>query len=206
MQNCDCSVTDMIDIGDQPFTRVPPTRAGNMFAVVGVESTGKSTCAAFLTEALNGRLIEEYARLYLEEHSNTYNHEDFLEIAKGQAYMENHAMETAAEGDILVFDTDYIVIYVWSMIVFNNIPQWITNRIEHYPPKVYFLMTPEVEWVNDGLREYPDLEVRESIHRIYIEVLEKFNCKYFIISGPDYRARQEKALQLALEEINKAKG
>lgn len=203
MHNSDYNITVSEDIGYQHASVVPMTKAKNMFSVVGVESTGKSTCAAFLAEVLNGKLIEEYARLYLEEHSNSYDQDDFLAIAIGQAHMENRALQTASEEDILIFDTDYIVIYVWSMIVFNVIPGWIVDRLNQYPPKIYFLMTPEVEWINDGLREYPDLAVRERIHRIYIEVLQKFNCKYYIITGSDYEERQKLVLQLALEEINR---
>lgn len=173
------------------------TEKPKIFAFAGVESTGKSNCAAYLAYSLHGKLIEEFARVYLEENSNQYKHEDFIKIARGQAELEDKALRSASAGDILVFDTDYIVIYVWSLIVYGSVPDWIQQRILSYEPRVYFLMTPEVEWVRDGLREYPDLKIREAIHQTYIDTLRQFGCRYHIINGDNHSVRQLEVLQIA---------
>jgi len=167
------------------------------FVIVGVESTGKSMGAQFLANELNAILIPEYARLYLEQHDNHYDHDGFKEIAHGQKNLEDEAVNKAGPNDILVFDTDFIVIYVWSKIVYGSVPQWIIDRIHSYSKRLYFLMTPEVEWVNDGMREYPDPEVRRGIHQIYQKILEDFNMPYHIISGTEYEKRQLNMLKVA---------
>ncbi|MCO5276546.1 MAG: ATP-binding protein [Saprospiraceae bacterium] len=171
------------------------TEAKGIFTIVGVESTGKSNAAEFLAQQIDATHIPEYARLYLDQHNNQYNHAGFLDIAQGQLELENHAFENANKNDILVFDTNFVVIYVWSLYVYKDVPQWIKDRIRSYPDIIYFLMTPEVPWVNDGMREYPDLSTREKIHNIYIQVLQQFDLKYHIIDGDSYSERQDKMLQ-----------
>lgn len=172
------------------------TEAKDIFTIVGVESTGKSNAAEFLAQQIDATHIPEYARLYLDQHNNQYNHAGFLDIAQGQLELENHAFENANKNDILVFDTNFVVIYVWSLYVYKDVPQWIKDRIRSYPDIIYFLMTPEVPWVNDGMREYPDLSTREKIHNIYIQVLQQFDLKYHIIDGDSYSERQDKMLQI----------
>lgn len=168
----------------------------NRFVIVGVESTGKSSCAEFLAEKLQATLITEYAREYLEINSNEYSFEDFQKIANGQKNIENAAFAEQQEDEILILDTDFIVIYIWSKIVYGFIEDWIIERLKSYDSRIYFLMSPDVEWVNDGLREYPDLEVRRAIHQNYVEVLGLFKCEYHLITGNDHSQRQNEVLDI----------
>jgi len=171
----------------------------NHFVIVGVESTGKSSCAEFLSNSLPAKLIPEYAREYLELHSNTYTLEDFLIIAAGQKKVEDDALKNFRHREIIIFDTDFIVIYIWSKIVYGKVDEWIIERIKNYSDRIYFLMSPDVEWVNDGMREYPDIEVRRDIHLRYIEVLELFGCSYYLIEGNDHTVRQNEVLSIIKE-------
>jgi len=173
------------------------TEAKKIFTFVGVESTGKSKAAEYLAQQIEAIHIPEYARLYLDKHNNQYNHAGFLDIAQGQMDLENQAFVHAKKNDLIVFDTNFIVIYVWSLYVYKTVPQWIIDRIQSYPDIIYFLMTPEIPWVNDGMREYPDLSTREEIHKIYSNVLQQFNLKYHIINGDGYSQRHEKILQIS---------
>ena len=160
----------------------------NKFVIVGVESTGKSTCASQVAQYFGGELVTEYARDYLELHSNTYDYEDFIKIAKGQACKEDDAIQ-ANLGKMLIFDTDFIVINIWAEIVFNKVEHWISQRMSNYQDRIYFVMNPEVEWINDGLREYPDIKVREKIHSKYVELLDHLGYEYYIITGDDHFKR-----------------
>ena len=55
-------------------------------------------------------------------------------------------------------------------------------------------MSPDVAWLNDGLREYPDLEVRKNIHSQYVELLDKLKFQYYIIEGNDHEAREKEVI------------
>mgnify|MGYP003495395897 FL=1 len=163
------------------------------FVIVGVESTGKSTCAHNVAVHFQATLATEYARDYLEEFGNEYDYEDFIKIANGQLIKEKKA-ESNKNNKITIFDTDFIVIYIWAKIVFNKIEPWIIDRINEYKDRIYFVMSPDVAWINDGLREYPDLEVRRNIHRQYVELLNKLKFQYYIIEGNDHEAREKEVI------------
>ena len=152
------------------------------FVIVGVESTGKSTCAHNVAVHFQATLATEYARDYLEEFGNEYDYEDFIKIANGQLIKEKKA-ESNKNNKITIFDTDFIVIYIWAKIVFNK-----------YKDRIYFVMSPDVAWLNDGLREYPDLEVRKNIHSQYVELLDKLKFQYYIIEGNDHEAREKEVI------------
>ena len=52
--------------------------------IIGPESTGKSTLAAYLANRYKGLLIPEYARTYMEQLNRPYTYEDVVAIAKHQ--------------------------------------------------------------------------------------------------------------------------
>ena len=64
-------------------------------AVIGPESTGKSTLSEALAKALNTVWVPEYARAYLGKLERPYEEKDLLEIAKGQIESENEMLEKA---------------------------------------------------------------------------------------------------------------
>lgn len=173
----------------------------NKFVIVGVESTGKSTCAYEVARHFDAGLVTEYAREYLELHSNAYDYEDFIAIAKGQAEKEDKAVQNISKVQVLIFDTDFIVISIWAEIVFNKIEKWISSRTAGYHDRIYFVMNPDVEWVNDGLREYPELKDRQMIHQKYVELLESYGYEYYIISGTDHAERISKVIEIISGKI-----
>jgi len=58
-------------------------------AVIGPESTGKSTLCELLAMHYNTQWCPEFAREYLLTHGMDYTYEDLLFIAKGQLAMED---------------------------------------------------------------------------------------------------------------------
>ncbi len=172
----------------------------NKFVIVGVESTGKSMCAIEVARYFNAILITEYARDYLEVNSNDYNYQDFIKIARGQAEKEDEAIKNP-DSSLLIFDTDFIVICIWAKIVFNRVEHWISQRTARYTDRTYFLMSPEVEWINDGLREYPDREIRDVIHQNYIKLLDSYGYEYYIIGGTEHKERIRKVIEIIEKKI-----
>ena len=58
-------------------------------AVIGPESTGKSTLCELLAQHYNSQWCPEFAREYLLTHGTDYTYDDLLYIAKGQLAMED---------------------------------------------------------------------------------------------------------------------
>jgi len=80
-------------------------------ALIGPESTGKSTLCAQLAEHYKTVCVPEYARTYLENLSRQYTYEDVIHCAREQMRMEDETMKQAQH--FLFADTELINIKIW---------------------------------------------------------------------------------------------
>jgi nicotinamide riboside kinase len=62
-------------------------------AIIGPESTGKSTLCKQLAAHYGTAWVPEYAREYLSMHGTSYTYGSLLEIAKGQVNLEDKTLE-----------------------------------------------------------------------------------------------------------------
>ena len=173
---------------------------------IGPESTGKSTLCSALAKHFSTIWCKEYAREYLLEHGTDYTFEDLLTIASGQLTLEDQATEEAidmheqagADGlPILFIDTDMQVMKVWCEFVFGNCHPFILKEIVQRKYDGYLLCKPDLPWVKDELREYPDWETRDKLYHHYKDLLVNQSLPWHEVSGQDpYRS------QLAIDWIN----
>lgn len=94
----------------------------------------------------------------------------------------------------LFLDTDMQVMKVWCEYVFGDCHTWILNRIAERPYDLYLLCKPDLPWVQDELREYPDEKPRQELYHIYRDMLIQQHTPWVEISG-GYEERLEKAVQ-----------
>lgn len=173
--------------------------------IIGPESTGKSTLGQQLAEHYESLYCPEYAREYLLANGRDYNYQDLLNIAKGQIALEDeHAakLEDRAapllenDGDIPLFiDTDMYVMKVWSEFVFNNCHSYILEEIAKRKYDMYLLCEPDLPWVKDELREYPDHATRVKLFKMYRELMQNQSVPWGIVRGQD-QERLNRAIQL----------
>jgi len=163
--------------------------------IVGPESTGKSTLCTQLAAHFNTLWCPEFAREYLLEHGTDYSFENLLTIAKGQLALEEKytAAVTAEQKTFLFLDTDMYVMKVWCEFVFEKCHPFILDEIVERKYDLYLLCKPDLPWVKDELREYPDLESREKLYHIYKDLLINQNVPWVEISG-GYDERLVKAI------------
>lgn len=161
--------------------------------MLGPESTGKSTLCEQLAEHYKTIWVPEYAREYLEKNGSDYSYEDLLEIAKGQLAAER-AAETGAKNNLLIIDTDMHVMKVWCDFVFGKTHSFIEEALAKNEHDLYLLCAPDLPWVKDELREYPDLETRQKLFGIYKAMMEKQIKPWVEING-DYEERLQKAIK-----------
>lgn len=150
--------------------------------ILGPESTGKSSLCEQLAAHYNTRWVPEYAREYLLEHGTDYSYEDLLTIARGQVALEDRICAEVDDGPIFI-DTDMYVMKVWSEFVFGKVHPWITEQLNLRTYNLYLLCKPDMPWVKDELREYPDLETREKLFRIYRDLMTQQSVPFQIIEG-----------------------
>lgn len=94
----------------------------------------------------------------------------------------------------LFLDTDMQVMKVWCEYVFGDCHTWILNRIAERPYDLYLLCKPDLPWVQDELREYPDEKPRQELYHIYRDMLIQQHTPWVEISG-GYEERLRKAVQ-----------
>lgn len=181
---------------------------GLKIVIIGPESTGKSTLCEKLAQHYTTPWVKEYAREYLLKNGTDYTFENLLDVAKGQVALEDKALKEMAEmqaavhsPQLLFIDTDMYVMKVWCEFVFGKCHGFITEEIKKRKYDLYLLCQPDLPWVKDELREYPDLETREKLFHIYKNLMEKQSVPFIIING-SYEQRLQKAIA-ATDELQK---
>jgi nicotinamide riboside kinase len=162
-----------------------------------------------LAQHYNSEWCPEFAREYLLTNGRAYTYDDLLTIAKGQLALEDeclaalqvHHAKDPEVGPLPFFiDTDMYVMKVWCEYVFNQCHTWILNRIVERPYHLYLLCAPDLPWVQDELREYPDDKPRQELYHIYRDILINQPVPWVEIRGSN-EERLEMAVR-AVESLN----
>ena len=162
--------------------------------VIGPESTGKSSLCEALAKHFNADWCPEFAREYLTTHGKEYSFEQLDEIARGQLKLEEeHALRATKSWSeqknkitpkpLLFIDTDMYVMKVWCEFVFGKCHPWIIEEISKRKYDLYLLCNTDLPWQKDHLREYPDLETRETLFGIYRELLKQQSVPWQEVKG-----------------------
>jgi NadR type nicotinamide-nucleotide adenylyltransferase len=168
--------------------------------VIGPESTGKSILCGYLADYYNTLWCPEFAREYLLKNGTAYTIQDLITIAKGQldaVQININALQSQMDqtGIVkpLIIDTDMYVIKVWAEYVFGTCPTFILDEINKQNYDLYLLCKPDIPWVKDELREYPDEKPRQELFQMYKDLLINQQTPWVEISG-GFEARNQKAV------------
>lgn len=162
-------------------------------AIVGPESTGKSTLSRLLSEYFKAAWVPEYAREYLNKIGRSYQKNDLLRIAKQQVALEEKA-ETSH--DLVFCDTNLLVIKIWSEFKYGDCHPWILENIRQRFYDLHLLTNIDLPWQDDPQREHP--HAREQLFNLYKNELEQMKVRYETIEG-----QHEKRLQQAIMAVKK---
>ena len=163
-------------------------------AIVGVESTGKSTLAEDLAQYYQSEWVEEFARKYLESIGKHYAYDDVLHIAQNQHKNIQEAIKNSSK-DLIFIDTELLVTKIWEEYVFGKCHSWIDIHLPKQTYQLYLLTDIDLPWKPDALREYPEPERRQEIHELYLFYLKKYGFHHYLISG-DRQERLQKAIEV----------
>ena len=153
--------------------------------IIGPESTGKSTLCQQLAEHYRTVWCPEFAREFLlHRGSNSYKYEDLLNIAMGQLELED-TMLTEARNGLYFIDTDMYVMKVWCEVAFEDCHRWILKQAAQRQYDLYLLCDVDLPWTPDELREYPDIQFRTKLHKMYKDIMMNAGTEWAEISGTD---------------------
>ncbi len=154
--------------------------SGVRIAFTGPECSGKSTMAKWLASEYSLKIIEEYAREYLQK-KRGYSIDD-LDVIAAEQFVRNSSQGA------LVADTEMLVLKIWSEEKYQRVSKNILQLLKQQEFDFYFLCKPDFNWVSDPLRE--NALDRERLFDLYEESLKKHKYPYCLLSGPEVERKE----------------
>jgi NadR type nicotinamide-nucleotide adenylyltransferase len=151
-------------------------------AVVGPESTGKSTMSAYLAKHYNTVWVPEFARGYCEALTEPCTWQDEINMFYGQLALEAEYLPKA--NNLLICDTTFITVKIWSDEIFGRSPQEVLDELPKHPYDLYLLLNIDLPWEEDPLRDFPHM--REHFMDVWHKELDALGARYILISGTGY--------------------
>ena len=158
--------------------------AGFVIAIVGAESTGKTTLAGELRDALaaDGRrvaLVPEYLREFCDRMHRTPVQAEQAHIAFEQT---RRIAAAAATHDVVIADTSALMIAVYSDLVFDDISLYEEAEQAHRRVDLTLLTALDLPWQADGVqRDGP--HVRDPVDALVRASLQRARLPYAIVAG-----------------------
>lgn len=149
-------------------------------AIVGPESTGKSTITQQLAKHFDTLWVPEYARYYCAALTEPCNLQDEVNMFHGQLALEDSIL-AIAEKDLVFCDTTFITVKIWSDEVFGETPQIVLDALPKYNYDLYLLMDIDLPWQEDPLRDFP--HKREHFMQVWHQELKDLNAVYVKVGG-----------------------
>ncbi len=165
-----------------------------VIAIVGAESTGKTTLVGELATALRAEghavaMVSEYLREFCNTHGRTPLIHEQAHIAREQT---RRIADASQSHDIVVADTTALMIAVYSDKVFGDRSLYAEAEAFQRGYAITLLTALDLPWQADGLqRDGP--QVREPVTALVRASLARAAVPYSVIGGSGV-ARLESAL------------
>lgn len=149
-------------------------------AILGAESTGKSTLAAALAARYGTVWVPEYLREFVDTEQRVPFEEDQFGIARTQR--EREAVLHPKARRFLFCDTTPLMTAVYSMIYWGRVDEQLDalSRVNDYA--VTLVAAPDSPWVPDGLQRESEA-VRQQVHRLLLATLDERRIPFVLVSG-----------------------
>lgn len=149
-------------------------------AILGAESSGKSTLAAALAAHYETLWVPEYLREFVEEKERVPRECDQYPIARTQMQHEDAA---AAKANRFLFcDTTPLMTAIYSRWYWNRVDAQL-SQLEQRHDYAYTLVTaPDSPWEADGLQRESEA-VRQTIHEQVLQMLHERGIAYLLVTG-----------------------
>ncbi|WP_419802449.1 AAA family ATPase [Mucilaginibacter sp.] len=148
-------------------------------AIVGPESTGKSTMAKWLAKHYHTIWVPEFARGYCENLTADCTWQDEINMFHGQLALEKELAPQANK--LLICDTTFITVKIWSEALFGSAPQEVLDELPKQQYDLYLLLNIDMPWQDDPLRNFPTR--RAHFMQVWHQELQTLNANYVVVSG-----------------------
>ena len=162
--------------------------AARIIALVGAESTGKSTLARQLADALRAdglvvAEIDETLRTFCDARGRTPRQDEQAAIAAEQTRRIAAARDARLlPVDVVVADTTAIMTAVYSELVFGDPTLYPQALADHRQADLTLLMALDLPWIADGLqRDGP--QVQQPVDQMLRRALLGAGIGFSVIGG-----------------------
>lgn len=164
-------------------------------AIMGPESTGKSTLTANLANYFNTNFVPEYGRL-IYEIENKVEIKDFIPISTGRQEIEDWMIKDSNR--FIFCDTEDITTYIFSKMYcpseYLQTEKYFLSQLEEKKKyDLYLLLKPDCEPVQDGTRNF--LKEREDHYNVIKNWLIKLDCNFIEIGG-NWKERTQTSIEI----------
>jgi NadR type nicotinamide-nucleotide adenylyltransferase len=156
----------------------PPARV----AILGAESTGKSTLAPALAARYGTLWVPEYLREFVETRQRVPFEHDQVEIARTQREREDAMAALPAARRYLFCDTTPLMTAVYSRIYWGRVPPDLLAMEAAHDYAYTLVAGLDLPWVPDGLQRESE-EVREQVHACLLAVLRERGIPFTLLEG-----------------------
>jgi len=151
-------------------------------AILGAESTGKSTLAAALARRHGTLWVPEYLREFVETEQRVPFEDDQPAIARTQLAREEAMAAHPDARRFLFCDTAPLMTAVYSRIYWGRVPPALMALEAAHDYALTVVAAPDLPWVPDGLQRESE-EVRMRVHAQLLEVLAERGVPYVLVAG-----------------------
>lgn len=174
--------------------------SSHVIALLGAESTGKTTLAREVTRVLTGRgvdavMVPEALRDFCVQHDRTPLQHEQMAIAAEQT---RRIHEAAQRHSVVLADTTALTIAVYSEYIFNDLSLYEAALQDHAQADLTLLTSLDLGWTADGtIRDGP--HAQEPVDHLIRLALQNHQFPYNVVAGRGV-ARVQHALS-AIEHL-----
>ncbi len=149
-------------------------------AILGAESSGKSTLAAALATHYGTLWVPEYLREFVETMERVPLESDQYEIARIQMEREDAAAANASR--FLFCDTTPLMTALYSRWYWGRVDAQLALLERRHDYAFTIVTAPDSPWEADGLQRESEA-VRQRVHEQVLQMLAEHGIPYLLVTG-----------------------
>lgn len=188
------SIRGLLDQQGQEAVRV---------AIIGPESTGKTTLARKLAATFGALWVPEHAHTMIAAGAaaaDLLTIRDFEDFARGQRASEDQ-LASSQSGQLLFCDSDALTTRLYAQMLLGACPAWIVAEANTRQYALTLLTAPDTRWVDDIHRVAPT--GRQAFFRQCEAELQALGRRYVVLAG-SWEERFESAVRAVQSAVAKA--
>ena len=168
-------------------------------AIVGGESSGKTTLVHKLANYYGASFALEMGRLYVgtdlggSEIGLQYSDYGPIALHHAQAIRDATSVATAP---VTIIDTDFVTTQAFCEEYEGRTHPFVAACIDEFRLDHTIMLDNNTPWVADGMRSLGDPDARGRFEQRLVDIFARHNIEPHVIDKPDYDARYKQALLL----------